>query len=137
MNQRRGVRLAILLAAVLLERLATGTAMAQVQAPGAVPPTTELAGVGIQPPFTTAYEGHLTVRADRTATEVSTKRIKILTPSVVQTLSQQQLQFIEGMQTLETLEAYTEKADGRHIPVDPANIMTAALRSAKIKGTTW
>jgi hypothetical protein len=124
MKQRRGVRLAILLAAVLLGRLATGTAMAQTQAPAAVPPSTELAGVGIQPPFATAYEGHLTVRADRTATEVSTKRIKILTPSVIQTLSQQQLQFIEGMQTLETLEAYTEKSDGRHTPVDPANIMT-------------
>ncbi len=115
MKQRRGVRLAILLAAVLLGRFTTGTAMAQ---------PIELAGVGIQPPFTTAYEGHLTVRANRTGTEISTKRIKILTPSVVQTLSQQQLQYIEGMQTLETLEAYTEKSDGRHIPVDPANILT-------------
>jgi hypothetical protein len=77
-----------------------------------------------QPPFTLQYESHLTVRQDRTATEISTKRIKILTRNAVQTLSQQQLQFVEGMQKIETVEAFTEKSDGRRIPVEPANVIT-------------
>ena len=76
------------------------------------------------PPFTTQFKGHITIRDNRTATEVTTKRIKILSPGVVQSLSQQQVQFVEGMQKLETLEAFTEKADGRHVAVDPANIIT-------------
>jgi len=75
-------------------------------------------------PFTAQLKGHITVRGDRTATETSTKRIKILSQGVIQSLSQQQVQFVDGMQKLETLEAFTEKADGRHVPVDPANIIT-------------
>jgi hypothetical protein len=76
------------------------------------------------PPFTTQFKGRVTIRDNRTATEVSTKRIKILSQGVVQSLSQQQVQFVEGMQKLETLEAFTEKADGRHVAVDSANIIT-------------
>jgi hypothetical protein len=76
------------------------------------------------PPFTTQLKGHITVRDNRTATEVTTKRIKILSQGVIQSLSQQQVQFVEGMQKLETLEAFTEKADGRHVAVDSANIIT-------------
>ena len=76
------------------------------------------------PPFTTQFKGQLTIRDNRTATEVTTKRIKILSQGVVQSLSQQQVQFVEGMQKLETLEAFTEKADGRHVAVDSANIIT-------------
>ena len=85
--------------------------------------------VGAQPPFTVEYESHLTVREDRTAMEISTKRIKILTSGAAQTISQQQLQFNEGAQTLEILEAFTEKSDGRRIPVDPANIITGGTAS--------
>lgn len=81
------------------------------------------------PPFTTQFKSHITVRDNRTATETTTKRVKILAPGAVQALSQQQVQFVEGMQKLETLEAFTEKADGRHVPVDPANIITRDLAS--------
>ena len=42
----------------------------------------------------------------------------------VEALSQQQLVFIEGMQSLEILEAFTEKSDGRRISVDPSKIIT-------------
>jgi hypothetical protein len=132
MKQSLKIHLATL--AVVLGPLAAGAAVAQLQptAPVEVPQAThprppapiELAGVGAQPPFATQYESSLTIRADRTGTETSTKRIKILTPGAVQALSQQQLQFIEGMQKLETLEAFTEKSDGRRIQVDPANIIT-------------
>jgi hypothetical protein len=74
-------------------------------------------------------KGRIIVRDNRTATEITTKRIKILSPGAVQSLSQQQIPFVEGMQKLETLEAFTEKADGRHVPVDPANIITRDLAS--------
>jgi Domain of Unknown Function with PDB structure (DUF3857)/Transglutaminase-like superfamily len=76
------------------------------------------------PPFTTEIKSHLTVRGDRTATEIATKRIKILSQGAIQPLSQQQVQFVEGMQVLETLEAFTEKAGGRRVQIDPANIIT-------------
>jgi hypothetical protein len=140
MKRRHNLLFTILLALIALGRFAAGTAIAQAQVnpPVELPPTNEtlrpaqanpanpieLAGVGAQPPFAIQYESHLTVREDRTGSEIGTKRIKILTPSAIQTLSQQQLQFIEGMQKLETVEAFTEKSDGRRIPVDPVNIIT-------------
>ena len=70
-----------------------------------------------------AYDGHLTVRADRTATGVFTKRYKILAPAAIQAISQQQLWFAEGMQSVDVVEAYTAKADGRRVPVEPANMI--------------
>ena len=68
--------------------------------------------------------GILTIRADRTATDVVTTRLKVLVPSAIQASSQQQLQFIEGMQKLDVVEAFTEKFDGKRVAVDPANIIT-------------
>jgi hypothetical protein len=70
-----------------------------------------------------AVQGHVTVRADRTATAVFTRRFKILTPASIQPISQQQLWFVEGMQSIEVVEAFTEKADGRQVPVGPANMI--------------
>jgi hypothetical protein len=75
-------------------------------------------------PFTTEMKSRLTVSGNRTVTQISTRRIKMLSPGVIQALSQQQVQFVEGMQKLETLEAFTEKADGRRVQVDPSNIIT-------------
>lgn len=80
-------------------------------------------------PFTIELKSQITVHNDRTATEISTKRIKILSPGVVQALSQQAMQFVEGMQKEETLEAFTEKADGRRVQVDAANIITREAAS--------
>ena len=77
-----------------------------------------------QLPYTLTYTSHLTVRADRTATDLFTRRLKILTPFALGLLSQQSATFVEGMETLETVEAFTEKPDGTKIPVDPANIIT-------------
>ena len=56
-----------------------------------------------QPPFALQYEGRITIRADRTATDVFTHRMKILTPSAIAAVSQQQLRFVEGMETLGNL----------------------------------
>jgi len=74
--------------------------------------------------YSLAYQSHLTVRADLTATILATKRLKILAPAAIQPLSQQQLLFVEGMQTVDILEAFTEKADGTRVPVEAANILT-------------
>src|SRR5262249_47744418 len=78
----------------------------------------------VQTPFALQYEGQVTVWADRTATDVFTHRFKILAPSAIAAVSQQQLTFVEGMQALETIEAFTEKSDGTKVPVGPANIIT-------------
>jgi hypothetical protein len=82
------------------------------------------ASTNAAPPFTLEIKGHLTIRDDRTATGVTTKRIKLLSQGAIQTLSQQEVQFVEGMEALETVEAFTEKADGRRVRVAPANIIT-------------
>jgi hypothetical protein len=77
-----------------------------------------------QTPYTGAYLGHVTVRTDRSAVDEFTKRFKILTASAINLLSQQHEIFVEGMETLETVDAFTEKPDGTRVPVDPANILT-------------
>ena len=58
------------------------------------------------------YESHPTVRADHAATNVFTQRFKILSQSAIAHVSQK-LAFVEGVQTLDTVEACTAKADGR------------------------
>jgi hypothetical protein len=82
------------------------------------------AAPSVQAPFAIQYDGRVTVWADRTAINVFTQRIKILTPSAIAIVGQQQLTFVEGMETLETIEAFTQKSDGTEVPVDPANIIT-------------
>jgi hypothetical protein len=54
----------------------------------------------VQAPYALQYESRVTVRMDRTATDVFTQRLKILTPSAIATVGQQQLTFVEGMQPL-------------------------------------
>jgi hypothetical protein len=75
-------------------------------------------------PFAQQYESHVTVRADQTATELVTQRFKILTQGALATVGQQKLMYIAGVETLDTVEAYTAKADGRRIQVPAANILT-------------
>ena len=52
------------------------------------------------------------VAADRSASELSTRRFQVLMPNAISAVTQQQVFYIDGMQTLETVEACTEKADG-------------------------
>jgi hypothetical protein len=77
-----------------------------------------------QAPYAATYDGRVTVRADGTATDLFTKRFKILMPSAIGLVSQQQEMYVDGMETLENVEAFTEKADGTRVAVDPANIIT-------------
>jgi hypothetical protein len=75
-------------------------------------------------PFVQQFESHLTVGADHVATEVYTRKIKVLTQGAIASVSEQQMSFIEGIESLDTLEAYTAKTDGRRIPVPVQNILT-------------
>jgi hypothetical protein len=74
--------------------------------------------------FSLALQGRLTVRSDRTATNVFTRRFKILTPAAINLVSQQSELYVQGMENIDVLEAYTERPDGTRIPVDPANMLT-------------
>jgi hypothetical protein len=67
---------------------------------------------------------HMIVRPDLTATVNSTTRFKILRESAIRALGQQTVPFVESLNPLEVVEAYTEKPDGRKLAVDPANILT-------------
>jgi len=64
------------------------------------------------------------VRPDLTATVNSTTRLKILRESAIRALGQQSVPYVESLNPLDVVEAYTEKADGRKLLVDPANILT-------------
>jgi hypothetical protein len=88
------------------------------------PPGAALAAAGDTTSSSVAYDVNLILRADRSAEKTQTARITVLSEGGVQAVGQQTLSFIEGMQTLEILEAYTEKKDGRKIPVDAATIIT-------------
>ena len=111
------VLIAALATAILAGPLGNRLAVAQ---PEQSAPTAQ----STQAPYTLQFEARLIVRADRTAIDVFTQRLKILTPSVIATASQQQLTFVEGMETLETLEAFTEKNDGTKVPVGQTNVIT-------------
>ncbi|HLN09008.1 MAG TPA: DUF3857 domain-containing protein, partial [Xanthobacteraceae bacterium] len=64
------------------------------------------------------------IRADETVERTSTIRIKVLGEAALQTAGQHSLNYNESTQSLDILDAYTEKADGRKVTVDPINIMT-------------
>jgi len=67
---------------------------------------------------------HMIVRPDLTVTVNSTTRLKILRESAIRALGQQTVPYVESLNPLEVVEAYTEKSDGRKLFVDPANILT-------------
>lgn len=94
------------------------------------------------PSHTRILEAHVVLQPDLSFAVTSTVRLKILRESAIRTLGQQSLSYIESLETLDVVEAYTEKPDGRKLPVDPAKILTrdAAtglnaiyLRDAKVK----
>ena len=65
-----------------------------------------------------------TVRADGTHVREETARVRVNSAQAVQSQSQTYLPFSASLQRLEVLEAHTETADGRHIPVAPDQIIT-------------
>ena len=82
-------------------------------------------------PITFSVDKHLMVRADGTATTMETQRVKVLATALVGPASQQHVQFTDGEEKLDIIEAYTEKADGRKVPVDPASIITQGVSGSE------
>ena len=96
------------LAVLVVLALALGTAPMAQPLPSA-PAAAERHVPAPSTSYSLSYQSHLTVRADLTATNLVTKRLKILAPAAIQPLSQQQLMFVEGMQTVDILEAFHRK----------------------------
>src|ERR1700704_4533870 len=70
------------------------------------------------------FDIHIVVHPDATSTTTSTTRIKILRDTAIRNFGQQNLQYLESLETLKIIEAYTEKPDRRRSPVDPSRIFT-------------
>jgi transglutaminase-like putative cysteine protease len=106
-------------------KAAAATPPAKAAKPPAAPKAAAAPAARAEPaPYSLAVDSTITLRPDRTAETVSTRRIKILGEGALQSVGQQTLAYVEGMQSLDIVEAYTEKADGRRIAVDPASIIT-------------
>jgi hypothetical protein len=71
----------------------------------------------------TKIDAVLTVNTDRTAMLEETRRIVVLHEGAIRAAGQQVATYIDEMETLDLLEAYTEKSDGRKIEVPPSRIL--------------
>src|SRR5262245_42079303 len=76
------------------------------------------------PANTLSLDVQMVIRPDLTATVNGTARFKILRESAIRALGQQTITFVESLNPLEIIEAYTEKPDGRKLAIDPAHILT-------------
>src|SRR5262245_43333058 len=123
MQRSRGSRIRLFAALLVSAACAAPPLLAPTsfaQTPPAAPPPASTDG----PAFTLSYDNVLKVSADRTADYVETRRIKVLAVAALRQVAQQTLQYVEGMQSLEITAAFTEKADGRKVQVDPATVIT-------------
>jgi hypothetical protein len=73
----------------------------------------------------------ITVRPDRTWQTVTTQRLTVFTESALDRVGRQSVSYIEGLESLDVITAYTEKANGRRVPVDPATF----VRRDAVSGT--
>jgi transglutaminase-like putative cysteine protease len=113
----RRLACAALPVAALLWPLGSALAQLPASAPAQAP-------AGNEAPYAHELEGRQTIRANHTAEFLVTQRFKILSQSAIATVSQQKLTFVDDAQTLTIIEAYTQKPDGRRIPVAPSSILT-------------
>jgi transglutaminase-like putative cysteine protease len=74
--------------------------------------------------YTEAWDDTYRFNADRTGEILETRRIKVLSIAAVDEISQQTAQYIDGIQSFDIVEAFTQKADGTKVPVDPATVVT-------------
>lgn len=73
-------------------------------------------------PVTIAIETDITINPDRTSLMRHTARIGVRTPAGARMASEQALSFIDGAESLEVIEAFTEKAGGRRNELDQTRI---------------
>src|SRR5579871_4046492 len=74
--------------------------------------------------FTVAFDNTLKLNADKTGEYLETRRVKVLGIAALQQVAQQQIEYVEGMQSLFIVSAFTEKADRTRVPVDLATVIT-------------
>ncbi len=125
-RERRGV---FVLLSVFACSIATGgTALAQMPAPApAVQPAAHDTA-----PVEVTVDFAITVHADRSAEELTTRRLKVLSEAAIRSAGQFSQSFVDGMETMRVVEAYTLKTDGRKIPVEPSNIITRDAASGSL-----
>jgi hypothetical protein len=115
-------RIGPLMSAIGALTLLVASAMAQ---PGPATPTPNTNDPDRNSPaHNMSQDIHMIVRPDLTTMVNSTTRFKILRESAIRALGQQTVPYVESLNPLEIVEAYTEKPDGRKLFVDPANILT-------------
>lgn len=68
-------------------------------------------------------EAVLAVKPDRTAEFLETRRITVLSPDAIRPAGQQVLTWIDGLESLDVIEAYTQKKDGARLDVAPNRIL--------------
>jgi hypothetical protein len=93
-------------------------AAAPAQTPAAEQPSSDGAA------FTLAFDGTLKLNADATGEYRETRRVKVLGIAALRLVAQQSYSYVQGMQSLDVVEAFTEKADGTRVPVDLATVVT-------------
>jgi len=76
------------------------------------------------PAYTLSTDVHITIRPDLTASIKWTRQLKILGESAIATLGQQTLSYVESLNPIEVVEAYTQKPDGQKIMVEQDRILT-------------
>ena len=76
------------------------------------------------PAYTRSVDARIVVRDDLTSVVDSTVRLKVLRESAIRALGQQTLSYGETLGQLEVIRAYTEKADGRQVPLEEGSILT-------------
>src|SRR4051794_428057 len=80
-------------------------------------------------PFLGSNEVVITVNKDGTAQQIWTRRGKLLTEAAVEANGKVSTPYRETLQSVEVVEAYTEKADGRRIDADPASMVSREITS--------
>jgi hypothetical protein len=115
-NPRTGLlSLALLASAACIAPPFTVTTLAQT--PAAEQPSPDGAA------FTLAFDGTLKLNADATGEYLETRRVKVQGLAALRQVAQQSYTYVEGMQSLDVVEAFTEKADGTQVPVDLATVV--------------
>ena len=78
--------------------------------------------------FATSFDTDLVINLDRSAEKTTTMRLKVLGEAALQSAGQQVLKYVEGMETLDILEAYGPRSSGSQIE-SPACSFPSSLRS--------
>ncbi len=76
------------------------------------------------PPYSHSVDTKVSINPDLTAIQETTVRIKVLRESAIHEAGEQNLNYEESVDPREVEEAYTEKANGKRIAVDPVDILT-------------